>query len=333
MKRFRSKNTFIRILWFMTVVLLMLPMNAVSSVSKVSIVIEHDPPDYFVPDHRMIIKAKVRDKTEINQVRCYFRADKQENYVFVPMEWMDEELYKGILPAPNKESQALEYLFVAVNRHGQAEKTRVFEISKREEKKVPVWQVTSKGSIQVGTDLSQIPEMSGFSDSIIVDIVRPSAGFDIVTGRNYTVPESETEGLNGAEMIIHDADTIPMTEELSPTVIASIAGGVAVVGGLVAVVVAAGGDDDEEMNIRPSNAQLSYTGGQELSVSGGEAPYNWTSSNPSVGNVFPGASTDTAIFNAFGSGSTKVMVADTRGDTASVTIDVADNVDIIFIRD
>jgi len=330
MKKFRSKNTFIRILWFMTAILLMLPMNAVSSVaekSEISVMIEHDPPEYFVPDHRMIIEAKVRDKSEINQVRCYFRADKQENYVFVPMEWTDEELYKGILPAPNNESQAVEYLFVAINRHGQAEKTQTFEISKKEEKKVPFWQkVTSEGTIQVATELSQIPEMNGFSDSIIVDIVGPSAGSDIVVGGNNTVMEAE-----GAEMITNGVDTIPIIGELSPTVIASIAGGIAVVGGLIAAA-GGGGDDDNEMNITPSNTQLSYTDGQDLSVSGGEAPYTWTSSNPSVGNVFPGANTDTVIFKAFVSGSTRIMVADSRGDTASVTIGVADNVDVIFIQ-
>lgn len=332
MKRFRSKNAFSRMLRLMTTVLIMLSINTGFAVAQknTSIVIEHNPPDYFVPEHRMIVQAKVRSDAEISQVRCYFRADKDENYVFVSMGWVDDALYKGILPAMSKESQALEYLFVAVNEHGQAEKTGSFEISKNEEKKVPAWQqVASGGDIQVGTDLSQIPEMNGLSDSIIVDIVAPSAGFDTVGGGNYpAISESDTEN---AGLMPVGSDTASASDGLSTTAVAGIAGGVAVVGGLIAAVVSGGSDD--EMNISPSNAQLSYTGGQNLSVLGGEAPYSWTSTNPSVGDVYPGASSDSAVFSAFRSGSTSVMVSDRHGESASVTIDVADPVDVISIRD
>ena len=117
MKAFRSSSLAI-LLSFMAMGLFVVPVNVACVLAeeetKVTIEMTHKPIPYFVPEKRIWLKVRIMDKHNINRVRCYFRAAREGDYVFVTMMPVFDS-YEGILPAPSKETEAIEYLFLVVN--------------------------------------------------------------------------------------------------------------------------------------------------------------------------------------------------------------------------
>jgi hypothetical protein len=162
---------------------------------KPSTEIKHKPIKYFVAEKRIELKTEVEDKAGVHLVRCYFRAVEQADYVFIAMK-PGSSLYKGILPAPSKETDILEYLFLAVNGNNQVVKTQTFKVERKEKDKVPPWQeVGSEGDIHVTTELAEAPEApAGFADSIAMDVAESSARFGFVVGGLYTASQAAAAG-------------------------------------------------------------------------------------------------------------------------------------------
>ena len=241
MKRFRS-NTLARVLCFVAVALFVLPMNAVSVFAKegprATTKVKHKPIEYFVPEKRIKLETEVTDEAGVNLVRCYFRAVEQADYVFVAMT-PGSSLYKGVLPAPSKKTEMLEYLFLVVNGKNQVVKTQTFKVEKKDEDKTPAWQeVSSKGDIHVSTELAQAPTAPpGFTDSIAVDVVESSARFGLVVAGIYTATQAaEAGGTTGTAAAADSAGTISAkTGGISKLAYvggaALIAGGAAALGG------------------------------------------------------------------------------------------------------
>ena len=244
MKRFKS-NLFAQVLSFVAIAFFVLPVNAGAVLAKEEIKattkIKHKPIKYFVSEKRIKIEAKVTDKEGVNLVRCYFRAAEQADYVFVAMNAAGS-LYEGILPAPSKDTEMLEYLFLVVNGKNQVVKTQTFTINQKDKEKVPAWQqVSAEGDIHVSTELAQAPEtLQGFTDSIVMDVVESSARFGTVAGGIYLA--SKAGGVSGAAAASTTAGTVTAGAGLSTAAIIGI--GVAAAAGVGAAAAGVGGDDD-----------------------------------------------------------------------------------------
>ncbi|OQX03532.1 MAG: hypothetical protein BWK80_55450, partial [Desulfobacteraceae bacterium IS3] len=254
MKRLRS-NILSQILSFAAVFLLVIPLNAGSAPAQESKTkIKHIPLSYFVSENRIKIAADVTDEAGVKIVRCYFRAAGQADYVFVRMESVKEDRYEGILPKPRKDTQMLEYIFLAVNQKDQVVKTETFRVEKKDEKEVPEWQkVTSEGEIRVSTAPETLP---GFKDSVTLDAVESAGRFGTAVGI-YLLLDTGGGGSGAAaeEKIqrFQEANKAISAEKsaaagLSTKAIVAIAAGVALGGGTVVAVAgnSGGGDDDED---------------------------------------------------------------------------------------
>ena len=245
-------NIFGQVLCLIAAGLLVLSVNVASVLAKEeikpTIEIQYDPIEYFVPEHRIRLKAEVTDDEGINLVRCYFRAAEQADYVFVAMT-PGSSLYQGILPAPSKETERLEYLFLAVNGKDQVVKTQPFKVSRKDEDKIPAWQqVSPEGVIRVTTELPQATEAPpGFTDSIAMDVAESSTRFGFVVGGIYSASQvAAAGGSAGAAAAATSAGTVSASAGgISTLGYVGIGIGVAAVAGGVAAVAGGGSDDGD----------------------------------------------------------------------------------------
>jgi len=250
MKKLRS-NAFAKVLSFIAAALFVLPINAGSVFAKEEIKattrVKHKPPKYFVSEKRIEVEADVTDKGGVNLVRCYFRAEDQADYLFVTMN-PGSSLYKGILPAPSKETETLEYLFLVVNGNNQVVKTQKFEVNRDDGKEAGAWQqVSPEGDIHVSTELAQAPSApAGFSDSIVVDVVESAARFGTVAGGIYLA--SESGDVSGAAAATISGGTVTASAGMSTLAIAGLAAAVA---GAGAAAAGGGGHDEGSEPVQP----------------------------------------------------------------------------------
>lgn len=198
MKRLRS-NLFASLLSLTAALLFAIPQNVTSVLAegdgKATTEIIHKPMGYFVPQKRIKIEATVTDKLGVNLVRCYFRALEQEDYVFVAMHPVFGS-FEGILPAPSKETEKVQYLFLVVNGHNQVVTTQTFELRRKDKDETPAWQqVSPKGKVRVITELAQAPKTpAGFTDAIAMGVVESYSRFGFVVGGIYTAQQIARAG-------------------------------------------------------------------------------------------------------------------------------------------
>ena len=152
----------------------------------------HSPPDYFVPDHRIQMDARVSDPSGVELVRCYFKAQGEADFVFVPMTNTRRNNYSGILPAPSAQTEQIEYLFLAVNAENEVVKSQTFTIYQEDKDEPPAWQdIPTDTEIQVSMELDQVPDdLAGFSDNIAMNAVESGARFGVVAGGLYHMTSS-----------------------------------------------------------------------------------------------------------------------------------------------
>ncbi len=235
MKKLRS-SVFAKILSIIVITLFILPFNVDMSFAKKkgTTKIKHTPIKYFVPGYRIKLEAEVKDKKGINLVRCYFKAAGEADYVFITMNFKGIGKYEGILPAPNKNTGAIEYLFLAVNDKNEVVKTQTFVVKKKDKDLAPSWQVvrSEEDIINVSTELARAPEeLAGFTDSITMDVVESSLRFGYVAGIYSTSQMAASGGTSGTAA----------SSASSGTATASSAGGVSTWVWVAAGVAAAGG--------------------------------------------------------------------------------------------
>ncbi|MDM8550863.1 hypothetical protein QUF72_12320 [Desulfobacterales bacterium HSG2] len=268
MKRFGS-SIFTQILAIVMSTLLIISMNAGSVLAReAETEIGHDPPAYFVSGKRIKVEAVVRDDAGVNQVRCYFRAAGEADYVFVEMKPAKGDTYEGILPSPSKETRTIEYLFLVVNGQDQVVSTQEYELSKDDEKDLPAWQqVRSEGNIQVSTELPEMTEPpTGFRDSIVMDVVESSVRFGVVAGLYAGIKSASgaTAGATGTTATASGA--VAAGTGLSTVTIAGIGLGIAALAGVL------DGDDGDSWKPTVISAPSFIAPGQDsLSIGFSEA--------------------------------------------------------------
>lgn len=155
--------------------------------------ISHTPINYFVSGHRIRINALVTDEWGIDIVRCYFKAQGEADFVFVDMPQDAGDEYIGILPAPSANTEAIEYLLLAVNQNKVVVKSQVFIAERQEDETPPAWQeVDASGQITVKTELTQVPEtIAGFTDNIVADVVESVVRFGYVVEGLYILSQMQ----------------------------------------------------------------------------------------------------------------------------------------------
>jgi len=187
--------------------MLVITMNSSMLYAASAIKVKHEPPAYFVPEKRISFEIRIMAGTsDIRLIRCYFRSAEQADYVFVAMNpthkgrYLHKGLYSGILPAPGKDTQTVQYLFLIVDQNNQPIKTQVFTMNKQDGKDAPEWQqVSSDGDIQVSTELADAPKsVPGFSDSIAMDVIESSARFGVAAGGIYEINGATAAGAAGS---------------------------------------------------------------------------------------------------------------------------------------
>lgn len=122
--------------------LLVLPGNILISAAAVSPTtkVKHKPPKKdYIPGFRINLSAEIKDKAGILVTRCYFKTKKDENFGFVNMFHGKGPDYRATLPAPWLNSEAVEYVFVVVNKKKQVTRTQVFVIEEAETKEAKTW--------------------------------------------------------------------------------------------------------------------------------------------------------------------------------------------------
>ena len=207
----------------------------------------HKPIEYYVPEKRIRLETKVTDKSGVSIVRCYFRLLDQEEFLFVEMKTIGKNRFESILPAPSKHTEILEYLFLAVNAQNQVVRTQTFEVYKKDHDEVPAWQqVSSEEQITLSTELTYFTKVPpGFSDSVIIDVVEPSARFGFVVEGLYGTNRSTAVALGylSGDAATASSAGVALSSEggISALTVAGIAGSAAAVG--VAAGGGGGGDD------------------------------------------------------------------------------------------
>ena len=237
------------------------PSHLSAEAMPVTTEVKHKPIKYFMPGSRIALDAKVSDESGVKLVRCYFQADEQAEYVFVPMSLTNDQDYRAILPAPANYTRKIRYLFLVVNGNQQVVKTQPFLVEKAADiSEPPAWQqVSESDGLSVYTELSQPPAaLAGFSDSVTIDAVESSLRFGMVAGI-YSASASASAGTAaGAAAAATSAGSITATAGISTTVILATAAGVAAGAGAIAAASGGGGGGnggEEKVN---QNASITW---------------------------------------------------------------------------
>ena len=181
--------------------------------------------------------SKTKKELTLHDVTSELRGE--ADFVFVQMTQTEPGIFRAILPAPKESTDAIDYVFLAVNSEKQVVKTQAFTIPKNaNEDNAPMWQQTgSEGNIIVKTELAEAPsELAGFSDSIVWDVVESSERFGVVAGGLYTAMSSES----AAATITAGTGTVTASTGISTISVVAI-GAAAVAAGVAGAAIASGG--------------------------------------------------------------------------------------------
>jgi|GEM_PF-6247473 len=90
--------------------------------------IEHSPPTALVQGERVHLNARVASPEKLKEVRCYFKYEAANPYLFVKMR-QTEQGFECWLPVPANHINQIEYVFVAVDSMTQVVRSSVFYAS------------------------------------------------------------------------------------------------------------------------------------------------------------------------------------------------------------
>jgi len=81
--------------------------------------IQHEAITHFIADIRLVLDAQLNDTKGVDEARCYFKTELDENYLYVSMNHLSGDSYQCSLPALKSGSETLEYFFLIVNGSSQ----------------------------------------------------------------------------------------------------------------------------------------------------------------------------------------------------------------------
>ena len=102
--------------------------------------VEHKAPkEKYIPGFRINLDTKITDKAGLLVERCYFKTKNDKNFAFVNMVNKGGSDYQATLPAPFVNSEAVNYLFVVVNKRKEVTRTQMYTIEEGETKEAATW--------------------------------------------------------------------------------------------------------------------------------------------------------------------------------------------------
>ena len=130
------------------------------------------PLKYFIPRHRIVVTAKIKDDVGVKLARCYFRASEGKQF-FVPMRSGSKNTFTGLIPAPDQSTSSLSYLFLPQNNMGEVFRTQEFSVFQKNKKNAPSWQTPlTKQNISVfAEEPSEALSVPGFADQFAPEVI------------------------------------------------------------------------------------------------------------------------------------------------------------------
>jgi hypothetical protein len=183
-----------------------------------------------VPEKRIAVEARVTDPKGVKVARTYFRAGAQADYTFVPMQPAGGNRY--VADAPGAQRQPRRRSSTSCSRRATTDGLAHGCVQRggAQDRADPAWQTNDEVRRDVkvffGSGRARRPSVSGFSDSITLDIVESGARLGAVAGL-YSGSGGAAGGATAA--------TTGTRERRPPT--AAAVGGLstaAIVGGVVA---------------------------------------------------------------------------------------------------
>ncbi|MFO8240243.1 MAG: hypothetical protein R6T90_04510 [Dissulfuribacterales bacterium] len=95
--------------------------------------------DDYIPGFRIKLETEINDKTGFLVARCYFKTKNDKNFAFVAMDYIEDNVYQATLPAPWVNSEAIDYLFVVINKQKKVTRSEIFTIKEKETDEAATW--------------------------------------------------------------------------------------------------------------------------------------------------------------------------------------------------
>ena len=163
--------------------------------SEVNAQIGHEPLSLASSGIRIELAADIQDAEGVDLARVYFKAQREANYLFVPMRVAGEGGYSAVLPAPSAGVGAVEYQILVRNLGGVVYKTQTYSVD-IEDGEAAV--VENNEPIEVFTELAEAPDVvHGFTDNIALDAVESAAKYGVVAGLTSQAGAGTTAGAVG----------------------------------------------------------------------------------------------------------------------------------------
>ncbi len=141
-KRFLRPNIFLKALYNLVCLSLVMPvpiLNGVAIASITDVKIKHKAPGSYVPGFRIKLKAQIEDSKGIKVARCYFKTKNEKNFSFVDMKRVNGNEYQAILPAPWINSHEVDYVFLVVTNDKKVVRSQLFKMKEKEIQGLKEW--------------------------------------------------------------------------------------------------------------------------------------------------------------------------------------------------
>ena len=210
-------------------------IGASAAADEVDARIRHRPVQSAPSGMRLELVANIRDKAGVDLARIYFKAERETNYLFVPMRLAIDGDYYATLPAPSRGVGAVEYLILVRNLDEAVYKTQVYAIDIEDG---DIVMPTDSEPVQVFTELAELPNtVQGFTDNIALDVAESAAKYGVVAG----LTSEAGAGTAAASVSATGGTTVAASAGLST--VATVGIGAAVAAAVGGVVVATQEDD------------------------------------------------------------------------------------------
>jgi len=125
--------------WTLLLLILTLAFFAGGSAAQAAVINHTAPADKYIPGFRVLLDAGINSPIGLLAARCYFKTKGDKNFAFVDMFDKGGGKYQAVLPAPWVNSEAVEYLFLAVDKEKKVTRSPVYTIEEGQTQEAAAW--------------------------------------------------------------------------------------------------------------------------------------------------------------------------------------------------
>ncbi|MEW6079121.1 MAG: lipocalin family protein [Thermodesulfobacteriota bacterium] len=134
-----------RVQWAPLVLYLALALFTSGASALAAAEISHTAPEgNYIPGFRINLDAAIQSDGGLLTARCYFKTKNDQNFAFVDMFDKGNGNYQAVLPAPWVNSEAVEYLFVAVDKDKKVARSQVYTLEEGQTEEAAQWKDASQ---------------------------------------------------------------------------------------------------------------------------------------------------------------------------------------------